>query len=642
MEQKVFNIAVIVSGIDEEYQNSILLGIHEFAKTRNINICHFIAFGGMLGNQKHDIGEFNIYNLVNYEKLDGVILLNNTIYFTEMKFKIITELENHSIPVVSIDQDLPSHYYVGINNYKAMYELVEHVISAHGAKKLNFITGPDNNPESNLRFQAFQDVLEEHSIPFEEERVYHGLFLSKDGRSAVERFLASDLPFPDAIICANDVMAISATIALEKHNIIAPQDVIITGFDNIYNARNYAPSITSVARPLFQSGYRACEIIFQHCNGQKQPRVQIFDTSLALAESCGCKNITSDNANSFRKDNLSVLDRYQVDVQRNNSMACSLTESESLEDNIAKLKVCVNAIACEEFYLCMCDDWDSTSATKGEDKDFHFENYIINGYTDKIHVVLAYRDGDFFDCPDFQAKEMLPRLFEPQEKGKSYFFLPIHFRERCLGYCVICNCRFPMESPNFPSWIMNISNSLENVRKMICMDAVVQELDKLYIIDPLSGIYNRNGFTRGTQENYQYCTERSLPVMVMFMDMDGLKYINDTYGHKAGDKAIRALGQVLKQACVNGEIYSRFGGDEFLIFAVDYTDAQAKALTQKIEELLHHYNETEKDVFTLNASIGYHIETPTANTPLFSLITIADLKMYEEKKKKKQSRYLRR
>ena len=61
------NIAVIISGIDEEYQSTILSGVHEYAKENNLNIVHFIAFGGVLGSEKNDVGEFNIYNLINYD-----------------------------------------------------------------------------------------------------------------------------------------------------------------------------------------------------------------------------------------------------------------------------------------------------------------------------------------------------------------------------------------------------------------------------------------------------------------------------------------------------------------------------------------------------------------------------------------------
>ena len=73
-----YTIAVIASGIDEEYQQSILRGIHLYAAQHNVNIAHFIAFGGILSNRKYDHGEYNIYQLPNFSLFDGVILLSNT------------------------------------------------------------------------------------------------------------------------------------------------------------------------------------------------------------------------------------------------------------------------------------------------------------------------------------------------------------------------------------------------------------------------------------------------------------------------------------------------------------------------------------------------------------------------------------
>ena len=106
--------------------------------------------------------------------------------------------------------------------------------------------------------------------------------------------------------------------------------------------------------------------------------------------------------------------------------------------------------------------------------------------------------------------------------------------------------------------------------------------------------------------------------------------------------AIRALGQCLKLACKNGEIYSRFGGDEFLVFAVNYTEEKAKLLELSILDEFRNYNETHNNPFQVDASIGYHIEVPGPDMPIFALITLADQRMYEQKKRKKTSRYLRR
>ena len=71
-------IAVIASGIDEEYQQAILRGIHRYAAQHHVNIAHFIAFGGILANPKYDQGEYNIFELPNFSLFDGVILLSNT------------------------------------------------------------------------------------------------------------------------------------------------------------------------------------------------------------------------------------------------------------------------------------------------------------------------------------------------------------------------------------------------------------------------------------------------------------------------------------------------------------------------------------------------------------------------------------
>ncbi|WP_242823050.1 hypothetical protein [Ruminococcus flavefaciens] len=88
---RIYEIAVIVAGIDEEYQNSIIDGITSCAKKHMVNVSCFCAFGGVLSSRKYDIGEYNIYSLINYDKFDGVILMSNTISDPVEKEKIINK-----------------------------------------------------------------------------------------------------------------------------------------------------------------------------------------------------------------------------------------------------------------------------------------------------------------------------------------------------------------------------------------------------------------------------------------------------------------------------------------------------------------------------------------------------------------------
>ena len=190
-------IAVFLSGLDEEYQNQITQGIHEFAAAHNIDVLHFIAFGGILNNGSYDTGEYNIFRLPNLQELDGVILLTNTIDSPETVREIINQVRASGVPAVSVDADYQDFFSICVDNHSAMAQIVRHFTNEHGLRRINYVSGPDDNPDSIARLAAYKQVLEEHNIPIEEARIYHGTFQRRDGRTAVDVFLRSDLPMPE-------------------------------------------------------------------------------------------------------------------------------------------------------------------------------------------------------------------------------------------------------------------------------------------------------------------------------------------------------------------------------------------------------------------------------------------------------------
>ena len=153
------------------------------------------------------------------------------------------------------------------------------------------------------------------------------------------------------------------------------------------------------------------------------------------------------------------------------------------------------------------------------------------------------------------------------------------------------------------------------------------------MLSTLGNIYNRNGFTRFTKDLFNDCIINKRNVMIMFIDMDGLKYVNDLYGHKEGDQAIIQVCTILKNICKNNEICARFGGDEFIVFAPDYTEKQAEALTQSLVRELSEYNSFSNKPYKIDASSGYYITCPDSNMTLFNVISVADKRMYEAKRK---------
>jgi len=637
---KYINIAVIVSGIDEYYQSCILEGIHKYASAHNINLAHFIAFGGIMSDSQHDAGEYNIFSLPDFSAFDGAILLANTISSSSASNDIISRIKQSGIPAVSIDRNIPEFYHIGINNDDAMEKIVEHFIIHHGFRTFNYISGPENNSDSVQRYNAFRKTLKKHNILFDDRRLYFGDFRALSGRQAAEYFLSSGLPLPDAVISANDVMAVSAMNIFEEHNFKIPQDVCFSGFDNTYDARNYSPELTSIQRPLTESGILSCKIIHEHINGKKSGHSIILDMKPRFTQSCGCISYNPETSENFKRHSYKILENNSISRSMINRMSCRLIDCDNFKEYTERLKPFISEIKAEEFYLCLCENWNE----ENDDENYNFNinrNFTIEGYTKNLIVPFSYKNGKFFSTSSFESKYMLPGMLENTGKNKFYYFVPLHFRERCLGYFVIMNSDFPMKTPMFQTWSITICSSIENIRKIGCLDNAIKKLDRLYTIDTLSGIYNRNGFRNNSSELFNYCIKRKRPVMLMFIDMDNLKSINDNYGHKAGDAAIHATAEAIKKSCVNGEVYCRFGGDEFIIFAADFTEKDASSLTDSINRNLKLESEKLNQNYTITASMGYHIQVPEENSQIFNLVTIADNVMYNQKKKKKKSKYLK-
>jgi len=131
---------------------------------------------------------------------------------------------------------------------------------------------------------------------------------------------------------------------------------------------------------------------------------------------------------------------------------------------------------------------------------------------------------------------------------------------------------------------------------------------------------------------FRKCAEKKKSIMLSFIDMDRLKYINDNYGHNEGDFALQRLAAVISECCDQKSICARFGGDEFVIFSMDAVEEDGEALIRRFNTKLDNMNRIIKKPYRLSASIGNAVENADSSTTLFDIIQRADDKMYELKK----------
>ena len=623
---KIINIAVFVAGLDEEYQNNIITGINEFSRRNNINVSYFAAFGGMIDSKLYDIGEYSIYDLANLEKFDAAILMTNTINDASARGRIIDRIKKSGIPAVVFDcNDFIEFYNISINNTTAMREMVRHIIQVHGAKTINYISGPMSNPEAVARLQAFRDVMAENNLPVDENRIYYGEFRTFDGRDAIEKYMESGMPLPDAFICANDAMALTAVSALEKYGFCIPLDVIVTGFDYTYSARNFCPALTTVKRPLAQMGSYACSVILDLLDGKK-PSHEELEASCVFTESCGCEMQTPDNFSEYRKITYNKIEQSNSNVHKLNILAARLAETESVDEHFKVIRNFVEELECERFSLCLISNWQETyNSSKPDYCIFESMTAPFVWTKEKTESVEFFRGSDIDPVP-------------LESGGNVNYYLPLHFRDKVLGYYIITNGDFPINSLLCHTFSMNVSHSIENLRKLSHINKAMEELNKIYVIDPLCDIYNRNGFIKFADEIFRDCVKKNKKIMITFIDMDGLKFINDNYGHDEGDFAIQRLASVIKECCRPDDICARFGGDEFVLFDSNATNSSAESLERRFNAKLENINQIINKPYKVSASLGSNITTVGAEDTLYKIIKQADELMYKVKKNKKNSR----
>jgi diguanylate cyclase (GGDEF)-like protein/PAS domain S-box-containing protein len=164
-----------------------------------------------------------------------------------------------------------------------------------------------------------------------------------------------------------------------------------------------------------------------------------------------------------------------------------------------------------------------------------------------------------------------------------------------------------------------------------------EEIRALSLTDALTNLYNRRGFMHLAKQQLKVAGRLNKRVFLLYSDIDDLKAINDTYGHKEGDRVLADLANMLKKSFRESDIVARMGGDEFVVLAMEATKASPEIFTDRLQERLEHYN-SRPDIqgrYTLNLSTGVSIYDPELPLPIEELVSRADSLMYEEKRRRK-------
>ncbi len=765
-KKKRLNIGFFTCHLDNDYAYEVCKGVDCAAKELDVNL---VVFPGMYMNASYndpknarfDYQYNSIFYYASKHTLDALIVSIGSIGSFLSENDMIAFLSKFDIPILTIEIEVPGYPYLYTESKTGMRQAVEHLIKEHGKTKIGFVSGRKENADARERLNTYMDVLKENNIDVDEKRIVYGNF------SEFTEEIVSDLldrnPDLEAIVFANDQMAIGGYTAIKEHGLEIGKDILVTGYDDSPVSIVLDPPLTTVHNSVITMGYQS---VFEAVNliSTGKTNISILNSELIVRSSCGCgdfnfnklleeQNSFSDSGEKaienideylfhdykktfyynklieavnplFKKIiNPIIIDKsFKFDNEAIVHEAVKLLDSSVINSHFNVDKTIYAICQLKELLIAMVNNdtqktsilshlfneilealllhtsgtlyntirkhksnvWSSMYITRdtltySDDEEACFKlmmDKLVD--SDFISSYIYIYDEPVMLLPDGSWK--IPKNLYLQvcnDKGKTTY---LSGDSRLISsdevffnhYTSYDRRRTLVVSPLFTNNIqyglfvgeidithfdniypttLQLSTSLNFISLMKQQLAIQKKLaisatelnaknrllNELSITDQLTGINNRRGFLDSVQSYVNSSYNEGKHAMIVFADMDNLKQVNDIYGHKNGDFAIKSIANILKKSFDEDDIIGRIGGDEFVAFAFLDDTERPQAIRNTIAALSKDLNDTCGKPYYIDISLGVYTFTCTPSISIEEILHNADEALYENKKNKRKS-----
>lgn len=648
------NIAVLINSFAVEYSLEILSGISDFFEDKDVRLVI-----SQTSVPKYSLGLYEYQNwvgkcLTSSKEIDAIIIVSGS-YATQFPAEELpTILENlNDKPIISIGIDLnfPNCFYTKTETFSTYKNIIEHLKNKHNCKRIAFMSANSTKSQEALeRFNSYKKALKENQMDFFEEDIFDGGFVSENAYSAIEEKFQKkeDVKF-DAILCANDLMAFGTIDALKNLGLNVPDDIKVIGFDDIVIADYHSPRLSTINQEMFIQGVKGAELAWKKVNGIEIPKETKIPVSPIYRQTCGCVSMKSREDISFKQNGEIFYTRknFQNRAIRDASYLNFLYQIENfgMLFDLVKNENTMQKLFYDMPYLMEKAEMDSlevflyTEPIHIDRKDDFIlpESAKEVMFIDKVNGVKIYEPNIFIS-----PKETLNLENNFHGKSGNFVVQPIYSGKNNYGFMVGHLLSKKFSAYTIYLKILNnvITQAYEYTHEVLKNEELIQKNERLGLqnkTDELTKILNRRGFMDLGQRSIDMALEMNSTGLIFFVDMDGLKKINDVYGHAMGDKAIKAMASVLAKSLRGNDVVGRLSGDEFAAVVTGMSITQEQLVRNKIEKFCKSETELKKFPFELSCSLG-SVEFNKEHNSLKNLLKIADERLYIEKRKKYQKK----
>lgn len=615
-------VALCIGRISDYSSYSFIEELADCLWEMNAKLFVYCTCTDMYFGKDSEVGEEAVFSLIDYNVVDALVLLGDRIKRPDVKARILNHAREHKVPIVVAMEEYDDTYNVVYDERDGFEQLIRHVMDVHQPEKVHFIAGLADSEVSRIRESVFREVMAEYGRCVSDDMIGYGDFWSVPAEKVVLDLIHSNR-VPDAIICANDVMAITACDVLQKNGFRVPEDVIVTGYDGIEDIYYSVPQITSCGCDYVEIAKAASEVLAQIFQEDKQVCSKKLRPRMLLSQSCGCGRGVVHNLAMYQDKLRNTRFFLEEREQRLSEVSSAILMVEDVKE--AAGIFCREKI--QDIYCILTLDCLNEEVDPFEIK----ENALKHD-----EMVLFYDvDEEAENLPGkFRKSQIIPDLEGKMKDKAPIFFFSLYFLKSALGY-VCFYFKFDDKS-NYTkvsqtiNFLNNTINSFRNVRHQ---KYLMKKIESMYRTDGLTHLLNRNAFYKEYANLIENMSEKDT-LTILLADLNGLKRINDVYGHNEGDNAIRVVADSLVENSPKGALICRYGGDELLM--VTGEEVEVMALKGACQQYIAHYNETSDKQYIVSASMGICRVLKSEIADFEQLVLLADREMYREKENKQQ------
>jgi sigma-B regulation protein RsbU (phosphoserine phosphatase) len=283
-------LGLLVDLFEYTYQATMVQAVIDTARRRGASVRAFVG-GGLRSPERFGQQRNFLYDLVGPAAVDGVIILSSTLAnYADHGALLDFAARYRPLPMASIGMLLDGIPSVAVDNAHALREGIRHLVRVHGHRRIAFVRGPAGNQEAEERYRVYREVLAEHDIPLDATLIAPGDFTLPAGTAAVRTLIDERRASFQALVAANDYMALGAIEALRARGVRVPADAAVMGFDDLDEARFAHTPLTSVRQPLREQAELAAEMVFAQLRGDAVPARTLLPAQLVVRRSCGCRS----------------------------------------------------------------------------------------------------------------------------------------------------------------------------------------------------------------------------------------------------------------------------------------------------------------------------------------------------------------